>query len=274
MSRLTPAELAADHFLLPTGASTNNLPLALVVEDNRDVIQYIISCIKDSFRCEIAYDGQQGIDKAIEMIPDIIISDVMMPKMNGYELCQTLKEDKRTSHIPIILLTAKADISSKLEGLKEGADAYLTKPFNEEELIIRLQKLTEIRRSLQERYRNFSYGSTLGVPPNQIEDEFLLKVRELIENNISDSNYGIIQLCRALSLSRSQLFRKLKALTGKSTSIFIRSIRLEKAKILLLTTDLNVSEVAYDVGFTSPAYFTKAFSEEFGHTPSKIRAPN
>ncbi|MCB9264079.1 MAG: response regulator [Lewinellaceae bacterium] len=248
-----------------------NLPLLLIIEDNQDVVQYLISCLDGEYQLVAAPNGQAGIDKAIELVPDIIVSDVMMPEKDGFEVCNTLKQDERTSHIPIILLTAKADIESKLEGLQLGADAYLPKPFNERELNIRLKKLIELRRSLQERFGNNTAELSAGGRAFPLEDEFLRKVRQLVNDNLSDADYGIVQLCRALNMSRSQLFRKLKALTGKPTSLFIRSIRLQKAKQLLLDTGLNVSEIAYEVGFTSPAYFTRAFSEEFGVAPSGVR---
>lgn len=249
-----------------------NLPLLLLIEDNQDVVQYLISCLDGQYQLVTAPDGQTGIDKAFELVPDIVISDVMMPEKDGFEVCRTLKTDRRTSHIPIILLTAKADIASKLEGLEHGADAYLAKPFNEKELNIRLKKLIELRIELQQNFHGLYWlqGRSQNTT-RPMEDEFLHKFRSLVEENLSDPKYGIVQICRAMQLSRSQLFRKLKALTGKSTSLLVRSIRLQKAKTLLLTTDLNVSEIAYEVGFTSPAYFTRSFVEEFGEPPSELK---
>lgn len=249
-----------------------NQSLLLIVEDNPDIVQYIISCLDGKYRLATAPDGQAGIEKAIELVPDIIISDVMMPQKDGFELCYTLKKDPRTSHIPIILLSAKADQNSKLEGLRKGADAYLTKPFDQNELQVRLAQLVELRREMQGRFGHFAQQMPMTIAEtHSIEDEFLRKIRQLVEANISDVDYGILQLCSSLHLSRSQLFRKVKALTGQSTSLFIRSIRLQKAKELLQSTNLSISEIAYDVGFTSPAYFTRAFSEVFGGPPSKIR---
>ena len=268
---LIPSEGTELEFPNASVPINDQLPLALIVEDNADVVHYIVSCVKDKFRYEVARNGQEGIDHAIVSIPDIIVSDVMMPEKDGYQLCHTLKNDVRTSHIPIILLTAKADTTSRLLGFQQGADAYLNKPFNVKELQIRLNALLEVRQKLQQYYTNPANNQPAAKERYNLEDEFIRKVRDLIEANISDADYGLLQLCRAVGISRSQLFRKLKALTGKSTSAFIRSIRLQKAKELLLNTELNVSEIAYDVGFSSPAYFSKAFSEEFGNTPSKIR---
>ena len=247
------------------------LPTLLIVEDNPDVVQYLYACLEDQFQLDTARDGAEGIEKAIEQIPDIILSDVMMPKKDGFELCQTLKTDVRTSHIPIVLLTAKADQKARLSGLERGADAYLTKPFNKAELFIQLKNLIEIRRRLQERY-----SSSETLPPSQDalfqeEDQFIGKLRNIIEENLEDENFGIAELCREVAMSRAQLHRKIKALTGRSTSLFTRSIRLQNAKELITTTELNISEIAYRVGFSNPNYFTMVFSDEYGHPPGYFR---
>ena len=265
------ADLAVFNSVEEIAPEKTNQPLLLIIEDNQDVTQYLISCVNKEYQLVTATNGQTGIDKAIELVPDIIVSDVMMPEKDGFEVCSTLRQDERTSHIPIILLTAKADISSKLQGLEKGADAYLAKPFNKEELNIRLKKLLELRQALQQRYGNLAVLKKTSIQSPTPEDAFLAKIRDLIEKHISDPSYGQVQVCKAIGMSRSQLFRKVKALTGRSASLFVRSIRLQKARELLLTTDLNVSEIAYDIGFTSPAFFTRAFSEEFGMPPSDVR---
>jgi len=251
------------------------LPLVLLVEDNEDVLRYLQFCLAADYRLAFARNGREGIDRALELVPDVIISDVMMPEVDGFELCDTLKKDMRTSHIPIILLTAKADQVSKIEGLKEGADAYLTKPFDKEELFVRLQKLIELRRLLQERYageprttRLQKSGSSSTHPR---EDAFLQRVQDILDAHLRDEHFGIPQLCQTLNMSRTQLHRKLKAMTGKSTSIYLRSLRLAKAKKLLENSDLNISEVAYAVGFSSPVYFSQAFSEEYGVPPNAVK---
>ena len=249
---------------------TEELPSLLIVEDNADVVFYLKNILKETYQLEIATDGQKGIDKAIELVPDVIISDVMMPEKDGFEVCDTLKNDERTSHIPIILLTAKADISSKLQGLKRGADAYLSKPFHKEELLIRLQALIQLRKKIQARYATLEPPQPSPDESVQIEDAFVKKLRDTIEENIDNADFGIEQLCRKVHLSRMQVHRKIKALTGKSTSHFIRSIRLQKAKELMQTTDLTVSEIAYDVGFNDPNYFSRTFSQEFGIAPSQF----
>ncbi len=249
----------------------SQLPLLLIIEDNRDVVIYIKTCLQEDYNIRVADDGQEGINKALEIVPDIIISDVMMPEKDGYEVTQTLKNDERTSHIPIILLTAKADMDSKIAGLERGADAYLTKPFHKKELLIRLANLVRVRQKLQARY-----GSLTPFPPTkdkafQLEDAFLKKVREAVESNLADSDFTVPYLCREVGLSQPQLYRKIKALTDKSIAVYIRAIRLQKGKTLLETTDLTVSEVAYEVGFSDPSYFSKAYSQTFGYPPSDNR---
>ncbi|MCB0679339.1 MAG: DNA-binding response regulator, partial [Saprospiraceae bacterium] len=209
-----------------------------------------------------------------EHIPDLIVSDVMMPEKDGYELCATLKADERTSHIPIILLTAKADQRSKLEGLTQGADAYLAKPFQREELLVRMDNLIALRRQFQERFGQTGQLRLMGKARLQSPEEvFLQKVLQIIEANLADEDFGMPQLCREVHMSRSHLFRKLKALTGKSATHLIRSVRLEKGKELLETTDLTVAEIAYRVGFNNPSYFSKMFKEEFGEWPTDLRKP-
>ena len=246
-------------------------PLLLLIEDNRDVVTYIQTLLQKMYDIQVAYDGAAGIEKAKEIVPDIIISDVMMPKKNGYEVCQSLKSDARTSHIPIILLTAKATTTDRVQGLRQGADAYLTKPFNKEELQVRLQKLVALRRQLQEKYGQMPILQKKKTATTNLEDAFLQKLLTVIEKRINDTNLGVKDLCHAARLSSVQVNRKLKALTGKTPSLFIRLIRLQKGKEMLQTTDLTVSEVAYSVGFTDPNYFSRAFSEEFGHAPSETR---
>ena len=256
----------------PTGKET-----LLLIEDNKDVAYYIQSCLAENYEIIYAENGQLGIDSALENVPDIIISDVMMPEKDGFEVLQALKNDERTSHIPIILLTAKADETSKLLGLKGGADAYLSKPFNEEELLIRLASMVQLRKELQQRYSHkildsTNFLTTTSVSKSQqIEKEFLTKLYQLFEKNLSNTEYDMTRLCRDMGRSRSQLFRKIKALTGKSPTLLFRGFRLLKGKELLQTTDLSVSEIAYEVGFTSMKYFSDAFLEEFNIRPSATR---
>lgn len=239
----------------------------LIIEDNPDVVGYLKACYHNYFSIYAARDGIEGYHLAVEEIPDIIISDVMMPKMDGFELCKKLKEDYRTSHIPIILLTAKADIPSRIEGLETGADAYIVKPFNQQELLVRMQKLLELRRRL---FRRYSSGGRLefsGDPVIQKEDKFIEKLNEIIRENMSDEAFNVNVLCREMAMGKSQLYWKFKALTNQSVAKYIRTARLQKAKELLQTTSMNVSEVGYRVGMKSISTFSQLFKEEFGESP-------
>jgi DNA-binding response OmpR family regulator len=244
----------------------------LVVEDNIDVTTYINLCLQDTYQILNASNGEEGINMAIEHTPDIIISDIMMPKKNGFELCETLKQDVKTNHIPIILLTAKASQQDKISGLSIGADAYLTKPFNKEELLIRINQLIELRQTLQHKYK---LDANFNIEPQKttknVNDAFINNVILAINKNIEDSNFNAFYLARAMYLSESQLYRKLKALTNTSTAVYIRKIRLLKAKQLLKNTELSVSQIAYATGFNDPSWFSKAFKEEFSVAPSDLR---
>lgn len=243
----------------------------LVIEDNKDIIQYLTSFLGKHWDLSIATNGHKGIEKALENVPDIILCDLMMPEANGYQVLDTLKNDAKTSHIPIVILTAKADDESRIKAYEKGADAYLLKPFNKEELLIVLKKLAEHRRMLQERYQTqASLRFAEGVEIHK-EDTFIEKLEQLVLSENSKSSYSITSLCEELGMSRTQLHNKIKALTGKSTSIFIRSLRLQKGKYMLEHTSKGISEIAYDVGFNNPSYFTKSFTEEFGFPPSSLR---
>ncbi|MEO1257379.1 MAG: tetratricopeptide repeat protein [Bacteroidota bacterium] len=249
-------------------AISDDLPQLLIVEDNPQIVQILVACLEKEFQLEIADNGQAGIDKALEQVPDIIISDVMMPGKNGYELTNTLKTDERTDHIPIVLLTAKSDLDSRVSGIEQGADAYLAKPFEQKELLAQLRNLLEIRKKLQARYGK--YAAFESETP-KVEDPFMEKFYSLIEQEIANAELDMKLLTKTLGMSRSHIHRKLKALTGQSPTILIRNHRLQKGKQLLDTTDLTVSEVAYDVGFTSLSYFSNAYFEEFGERPSATR---
>ncbi|MEL7123652.1 MAG: ATP-binding protein, partial [Bacteroidota bacterium] len=248
-----------------------DLPRLLLVEDNPDVMAYLVACLEGEYQLSLAFDGQEGIDKALEEIPDIIISDVMMPKRDGFDLCNSLKTEKRTSHIPIILLTAKADADSRITGLERGANAYLAKPFVQRELKAQVRNLFALRQSLQARYADLESLEPSKEPEVEQEDIFVLNVKALVLKNLDDLDYDLNALSKALNLSRSQLGRKLKALTGNSPGIFIRNIRLHEAKRLLLTTDRSVKEIAYDVGFSSHNYFTNSYTAAFNESPSDTR---
>jgi len=203
-------------------------------------------------------------------MPDLIVSDVMMPITDGFEMTQIIRQQLATSHIPIILLTAKAALESKLVGLKRGADAYLTKPFSPEELLLRIQKLIEMRQLLQQRYQKDNLEGTPEVEIYQKEDKFILLLKKIITTHIDDSELNGEKIAKKISISRMQLHRKLKALTNQSTSQFIQNIRLEKAYQLLKEKELNVTEVAYQTGFVHPNHFSRVFKKKYGKAPSKI----
>ena len=247
------------------------LPLLLIVEDSADVAKYLVSCVKDDYRIILAKDGLEGLEQAVTHMPDIIISDVMMPKKDGYELCREIKSDDRTSHIPIILLTAKADDESRLEGLEHGADAYLSKPFDERELKIRLQKLLEIRKVLHARYDNLSWIPSASDAKLKSHDEFVLKIKDIIHANISEEGFGASELCKSAGMSRTQLHNKLKSMTGLSTSHFIRQVKLEEASKLLKESEMNISEIAFHLGFSNLHYFSRIFTKKMGLSPSQYR---
>ena len=253
--------------------------IILIVEDNYDMREYIKESLGDDYFIEEAVNGEQGIRKAEDIIPDLIISDMMMPKMDGNEMTRILKSDERTSHIPVIILTAKSGQENKLEGLKTGADDYLTKPFDIRELQIRIKNLISLRKKLQQKISRIGINSLEQKDDNisdkpvklrSIDEKFLNKIRNIVNEHISEENFSIEELGNEIGMSRSQVLRKIKALTGKSPSLYVRSIRLLKAKEMIENGDGNISEIAYSVGFSSPVYFSKCFKEEFGYSPKNF----
>jgi len=254
---------------LPVVAEQEDRPILLVVEDNEDLRAYMANILSPQFRILEAGDGRQGFDLAKSKVPDLIISDLMMPEMDGIELCSQLKTDETTSHIPVILLTARANRESKLEGLSTGADDYLIKPFNAEELKVRVKNLIDQRKLLQQRFSKTVVLKPRDIAINSMDEVFLEKVMAIIEKNMDNADFSVEDFQKAIGMSRMQLHRKLKALTNHSTTEFIRIQRLKRAASLLEQNGGNVSEVCYQVGFNSLSYFTKMFKEQFGVTPSK-----
>ena len=241
--------------------------IILIVEDHRDMLLFLTRLFEDHYKVIEAVNGKEGINKATEHIPDIIISDIMMPEIDGITLCKNLKSDEKTSHIPIILLTAKSGEENELIGLKTGADDYILKPFNPEKIQIRVQKLIEIRRNLQKRYQQNAVLKSTDIAVTEPDKQFLDKLQTILDDNLTESNFNPHTLCRELGLSRMQLHRKLVALTGLSTSAFIKSQRLKYACTLLQKSELRISEIAYACGFNSPSYFTKSFKETYSKSP-------
>lgn len=250
----------------------SQLPLVLLIEDNVDVRNYTSEILGKEYNVQTAENGAIGVDKAFDIIPDLIISDVMMPMKDGFEVCAELKNDEKTSHIPIILLTAKSDSEDKIEGLMTAADDYVTKPFVPKELQARIQNLIDSRKRLIEKYKSEGILKPKDVATNSIDVKFLDKIVELVEINMSDEKFGVEQLGIEIGMSRSQLHRKMKALVDQGPNQFIRSFRLQRAHDLLKQNSATASEIAYKVGFSSPSYFTKCFHEQYGYTPSEIPA--
>ena len=261
-----------DSFIETIDNQSNEKAIVLIVDDNKDILNLLQTSLVSHYNVISAINGKTGIEKALEHIPDVIISDIMMPEKNGFELCKTLKSDEKTSHIPIILLTAKASDQDKIRGLSNGADAFITKPFNKAELFVRIQELIKLRTLLYQKYTSAS--SWDAIPSKDLEDKdaaFMNKVLFYIEQNIDDASFNSMRLSRELGLSESQLYRKLKATTDASTAVFIRRVRLQKAKTILQNSEFTISEIAYQTGFNSPGWFSRAFKAEFGYAPNETR---
>ncbi len=248
-------------------ASSIKSPLLLIVEDNPDVTAYIHSFLEQDYRIISAENGKEGWEKALQKFPDLVISDVMMPEMDGFELCKKIKSNQRTSHIPVILLTAKADLDSKLEGLEFGADDYISKPFEADELKVRAKNLVEQRQKLREKFSKQIEIKPGEIAASSMDEQFLERLLSVFEKHLSESGYSTESFAREVGMSRSHLHRKLKALTDLSTHEFILNMRLKRAAQLLKKKAGNVSEIAYTVGFENPANFSKAFKNQFGQSP-------
>lgn len=243
----------------------------LLVEDNSDVAEYIQSFLATKYQITVCTDGINGVDKSIELIPDLIISDVAMPGRDGYELTRLLKNDERTCHIPIILLTAKTTQEEKILGLESGADAFLSKPFHKKELLIRIQNLQSASKQIIENYEMISSTNNISDSSSlSLDDVFLDKLRKFIVLNVEDGNLGGEDIGKEFNLSQNQSYRKVKALTGLTITLFVRSVRLELALNMLRNGDMNVSEIAYKVGFNDPSYFSRVFYKQYSKTPSEI----
>ncbi len=250
--------------------NTEERPVALIVEDNADLRSFISDLVQDYYQILKAEDGLQGERMAFEHIPDIVISDIMMPKKDGYELCHSLKVNPKTSHIPIIMLTAKASQEHKIEGLTQGADAYLTKPFDDQELLLRMKNLIDSRKGVWDHFRELDMLLFDDMDVSSVDDKFLQNVFRTIKENLDNERFGVEDIARNVGFSRSQLHRKLKALFDKSANQLIIEVRMKAAHSLLKEKAGSVSEVAYSVGYSNLSYFTKVFKEKFGKLPSKV----
>jgi signal transduction histidine kinase/DNA-binding response OmpR family regulator len=245
-------------------------PVLLIVEDNPDVRKYITIILGEYYQIIEAEDGEDGLKKSFEQIPDLIISDIMMPKLDGFKMCNILKSDERTSHIPIIMLTAKATIEDKISGLEFGADDYIMKPFDAPELKARIKNLLEQRKRLHDHFRKYGLVDTEVTTFTPADQMFLRKAVDLISKHISDPQLSVQSLSESIGMSRSLLVRKTEALFGEPPNELIRRIRLNKAAKLLERKVGNVSEIAIEVGFNNPSYFAECFKKQFGVTPSQF----
>jgi YesN/AraC family two-component response regulator len=268
-------EIAETHFIAEMPEESNSAEITdtketiLIVEDNLDVRNLIRHGLEAHYNILEASTGKEGVAVALEKSVDMVVSDVMMPVMSGVELCHVLKNDERTSHLPIILLTARADHESKLEGLRTGADDYVVKPFNMQELHARVSNLIAQRKKLIQKY-----NKQITVKPHEItvtpmDERFIQKVIQLVEDNLDNTEFTSDKMADGIGMSRASLHRKIKAITGHSTSEFIQDFRLRRAALFIEKKTDTVSQIAYQVGFNDHSYFTKCFKKKFGKTPSE-----
>ena len=261
---------SAEKLKLPTASpSAPEKPTVLIVEDNEDMRQFIRYILSDNYNLIEAENGEEGFEVAKKHLPDVVISDVMMPKTDGFDLCQLLKTNVATNHIPVILLTAYALDEQKQVGFESGADAYISKPFNVKLLKTRVRKLIENRKKMRESFSNFLLNETKQETLGKVEQQFITDFTQYVENSIANPELNIDEIADALGLSRSNLYRKIKSLTDYSPNELIRTIRVKYAKQLLNSKAKSISEVAYEVGFSSPSYFAKCFKDFYNESPTE-----
>ena len=251
--------------------SDEELDTILIVDDNADIRSYLRSLLSAYYYVIDASDGRNGLRLARESVPDLIVSDVMMPIMNGLEFCSKIKADDVTCHIPVILLTARSNESQRIEGYEHGADAYITKPFNIDLLMTRIESMLANRRKIKLAQSNNNPETVETVDTSSADNMFISRFREVAMQHLGDVNLKMDDLCNELRLSRVQVYRKIKALTGNSPSNIIREMRLNRGHYLLCHTDRPISEIAYEVGFAVPSYFTTCFKKQYGINPTELR---
>ena len=255
-----------DDLVLPDEAAR---PEVLIIDDNSDIRSYLRRALSSTYKVSEAVDGKSGLEMARRIVPDLVISDIMMPVMDGLEFCSQLKQDKAISHIPVILLTARSLDEQRADGYKHGADAYIAKPFSLELLFSRIDNLIESRKKLSQMFSNTDENGVCEKLSNETDKTFVTQLRKIIQENLGDSEFNVERIGDEIGLSRVQLYRKVKALTGHSPVEMLRKARLMRARHLLRTTEKSVSEVAYSVGFSTPSYFSKCYKDEFGESPKK-----
>lgn len=263
------------HPIVDPQTKSEELPLIQVIEDHNEMRQFVKDLLEKDHEVITARNGQEGLQMAIEQVPDLIVSDVNMPEMDGFEMVRLLREEEIANHIPVIFLTARDEEVDRLQGWDKGAQAYLTKPFNDKELI------AVCRNILAQRDRMFGYFKRVmeqqrleSNKPLSKSESFLFRLQQVVDKHLDQSDFGVEDLSRELYMSRTQVHRKIKALTGLSTTIFVRNYKLSKSLSMLKEIDKSVSEVAYELGFSSPAYFSKCFSEWSGKSPSAVQKEN
>ena len=260
------------HAGMLVNENKEGFPTILIVDDNADMRRYLRTLLSDKYYIIEASDGANGLALANESIPDLIVSDVMMPVMDGLSFCRKIKEEPMTSHIPVILLTARSAESQQVEGLGSGADAYMTKPFSSQLLLARIDNLLKSRRQLRHLFDDKPGKSRAEKEKLNAPDRtFMERLRNVMQDHLADSNMKMDDLGSGLGISRVQLYRKVKALTGLSPVELLRQMRLQKAYSLLKTTDLTISEIAYSVGFSSPGYFSTCFKKQYGKYPTELK---
>jgi signal transduction histidine kinase/ligand-binding sensor domain-containing protein/DNA-binding response OmpR family regulator len=258
-----------DHFTTEGKPVLPESPSILIAEDNDDLRFYLKDNLSGRYEIYEATNGEEALKIIMKIVPDLIISDIMMPKMNGLELCRRVKSDRAVCHIPLILLTAKSSELQQLEGIELGADDYIIKPFNFQILEAKIANIISLRRNMRQLFKNKLHIEPRDVAVTSLDELFMQKVLELVEKNISSTDYSVEMMKRDLGMSRTLLYKKILALTGKPPLEFLRSLRLKRAAVLLAKSQMNVSEIAFQVGFNDPKYFSKHFKNEFGVLPSK-----
>lgn len=255
----------------PQKTSHSNMPALMIIDDNEDFCNFITELFVEDYHIITADDGEEGYNIILDQLPDIILCDVMMPKMDGYELCQKAKNDMRISHIPIILLTAKSSEENKYLGIESGADDYISKPFNIDMLKLKITKIIEKQKKLQNVFKKKIDISVNDTQIMSMDEKFVQKAVSIVEENISNSDFLVEDLCKEMAMSRVYFYKKILALTDKTPSEFVRFIRLKRAAELLVKSQMFVNEIAFQVGFNEPKYFRKYFKEEFGITPNEYK---
>ncbi len=268
----TNASVQSARLEMLTDDNKEGFPTVLIVDDNDDMRRYLRTLLTGKYYVTEAADGESGLRVARESVPDIIVSDVMMPVMDGLQFCRKIKDDTMTSHIPVILLTARSTEDQQVEGLSSGADAYMTKPFSASLLLARIDNLLKSRAQLRHLFDGKDQDEQAEEEKLASPDrEFINRLKTVIQKHLSESNLKMDDLGAEMGISRVQLYRKVKALTGLSPVELLKQMRLQKAYSLLQHSSLSVSEIAYDTGFSSPAYFSTCFKKQYGKYPTEIR---